>query len=109
MPVTRRKSRKLESNPTESFYISTEPTLEQITPTEDVNEELSSMEKEIEIQHPTTIDNKRLDSESSSDEDEINNYKPETNNVKSPRKTKTSQLSSKSFKSSKMLLVFLIR
>jgi len=100
MPVTRRKSRKLESNATESFYISTEPTLELITP-KDENEELGSMEKEMEKQHSTTIENKRLESESSSDEDEINNYKPETNKEKSPRKKKSLQLSSMSSKNGK--------
>ena len=101
MPVTRRKSRKLESNPTESFYISTEPTLEQNTPPEDENEELGSMEKEIEKHQSITIENKRLEPESSSDEDDINNYKPETNKEKRPRKPKSLLLSSKSSKDNK--------
>ena len=48
-----------------------------------------------------TIENKRLESESSSDEDEINNYKPETNKEKIPGKKKSLQLSSMSSKNGK--------
>ena len=100
MPMTRRKSRKLE--PPEPFYISTEPTPDQneheITDISNNSFELPASianKSEDKIQHPKSFENKISESESSSEDDaETAKNETKSNNVINSRQTKYSKGSS---------------